>query len=241
MKPYLQTSFKEVDHYQPLIFNLGNQIHNHRLCVEEVGDFLPGSVMVQDLTRLTNTYMNQTGCDYLRHSKEELEALGPVYYERFFPPEEMEVIRTELFKFIRLNDPTKVYSFFQRVRPNQNTDYKWYLTSTRLYPQTTSDSGIKVMHIAIEVGNTYYAEKKMSYLCEQNDLVQKNYARYNLLTCREKEIIKLIVDGKSSYAISDMLFISQHTVNNHRKNIISKLQVKSLSELIKLAVAFNII
>jgi DNA-binding CsgD family transcriptional regulator len=85
------------------------------------------------------------------------------------------------------------------------------------------------------------AARVMNYLCEQDQFVRKNYLKFKTLTRREREIIKLIVDGQSSYHISELLYISVHTVNNHRKNIGKKLDVRSLSELIKFAIAFFII
>jgi DNA-binding CsgD family transcriptional regulator len=82
------------------------------------------------------------------------------------------------------------------------------------------------------------AAKVMNYLCDQDQFVKKNYLKFKSLTKRETEIIRLIVDGQSSYSISEQLFISVHTVNNHRKNIGKKLDVRSISELIKFAIAF---
>ncbi len=49
------------------------------------------------------------------------------------------------------------------------------------------------------------------------------------LTDREKDILKLLVDGRTKKKIADDLFISFHTVNTHLKNIYSKLQVNSRS------------
>jgi DNA-binding CsgD family transcriptional regulator len=48
---------------------------------------------------------------------------------------------------------------------------------------------------------------------------------------REKQILKLIVDGKRSEDISRMLYISLHTVNTHRKKILQKAKAKSPTEL----------
>ncbi len=57
-----------------------------------------------------------------------------------------------------------------------------------------------------------------------------------LLTAREKEVIKLIVDGKSSREIGELLFISVRTVERHRANIMDKLQIKKAADLIKYAI-----
>ncbi len=58
---------------------------------------------------------------------------------------------------------------------------------------------------------------------------------------REIEVLALIGAGKSSKEIADLLFISEHTVNNHRKNMIRKLDVKSTGEIVKKAIAYGII
>lgn len=51
------------------------------------------------------------------------------------------------------------------------------------------------------------------------------------LTPREKEVVRLIIDGKKSKEIADSLFISVKTVNKHRSNILEKLGMSNLAEL----------
>ncbi|WP_159441077.1 LuxR C-terminal-related transcriptional regulator [Pedobacter caeni] len=58
---------------------------------------------------------------------------------------------------------------------------------------------------------------------------------------REMEIIKLIALGYKSEEIAESLFISLHTVQSHRKNIIRKSGVKTSSELISLCVKEGLI
>lgn len=61
------------------------------------------------------------------------------------------------------------------------------------------------------------------------------------LTKREKEILKLLTEGKTSAAIAEELFLSPLTVDTHRKNIIQKFQVKNVAELINVAVQNNLV
>jgi DNA-binding NarL/FixJ family response regulator len=63
----------------------------------------------------------------------------------------------------------------------------------------------------------------------------------NKLTDREKEILLLICDGYMSKEIAYKLKISLYTVNNHRKNILSKLKVDNVIEAINLARSYGII
>jgi DNA-binding NarL/FixJ family response regulator len=55
------------------------------------------------------------------------------------------------------------------------------------------------------------------------------------LTNREREILKLIGEGKSSKEIGELLFISARTVDRHRANVMDKLDVKKTAELVKYA------
>ncbi|MCL4501239.1 MAG: response regulator transcription factor [Deltaproteobacteria bacterium] len=56
------------------------------------------------------------------------------------------------------------------------------------------------------------------------------------LTTREREIIKLIAEGKSSKEMADLLFISSRTVQHHRANIMRKLNIKKTADLVKYAI-----
>ncbi len=59
---------------------------------------------------------------------------------------------------------------------------------------------------------------------------------YIPLTDREREVLQLIVEGKSTKFISESLFISVKTVESHRKNIMDKLQLFTIPELTKYAI-----
>jgi len=56
------------------------------------------------------------------------------------------------------------------------------------------------------------------------------------LTTREREVLKLIAEGTSNKEIADLLFISVRTIENHRANIMRKLNIKSTANLIKYAI-----
>jgi DNA-binding NarL/FixJ family response regulator len=72
---------------------------------------------------------------------------------------------------------------------------------------------------------------------------EKNYSTVNvlnkkklLLTKREKEVLRLIVDGLSNSEIAHKLFISIDTVDTHRKNLYAKLEVKNIAGLVRYAI-----
>lgn len=57
-----------------------------------------------------------------------------------------------------------------------------------------------------------------------------------ILSSREKEILRLVGEGKSSQEIADILTIGKATVDTHRKNLMKKINIKGRTELIRFAV-----
>ena len=62
-----------------------------------------------------------------------------------------------------------------------------------------------------------------------------------ILTQREKEVLNLIAEGYTNHQIADKLFISPHTIDSHRKNLLNKFEVKNTAALINSAVKFNLL
>ncbi len=61
------------------------------------------------------------------------------------------------------------------------------------------------------------------------------------LTVRERQVVKLVAEGKSSKEIGKLLFISVWTVQHHRANIMKKLNIKNTAELVKYAIQKNLV
>jgi DNA-binding CsgD family transcriptional regulator len=61
------------------------------------------------------------------------------------------------------------------------------------------------------------------------------------LTDREKEMVRLLAQGKESKEIGSLLLISPHTVDNHRRNMINKIGVRDTTGLIQICRMVGII
>ena len=64
---------------------------------------------------------------------------------------------------------------------------------------------------------------------------------YELLTTREREILQLVAEGKSNKDVANLLNLSLYTVETHRGNIMQKLNLHSVPELILNAVRKGVI
>jgi len=77
-------------------------------------------------------------------------------------------------------------------------------------------------------------EGEPSYL---NIDVKNNFSQSKeLFTAREKEVLMLLIEGKLSKEISDILNISKYTVDSHRKNMLHKNNLNNTSELVVKAI-----
>ena len=64
---------------------------------------------------------------------------------------------------------------------------------------------------------------------------------YDQLSDREQQVLRLLVEGHSTVRIGEMLFISPKTVETHRTNIMQKLGLETLVDLIKYSMRISII
>ncbi len=81
--------------------------------------------------------------------------------------------------------------------------------------------------------------KKLMGLQTKN--IKITNASYDTLTPREQEIMVLVAEGLSSSEISEKLFISAKTVENHRSSIMRKLDLHSVIEIARYAAKLGII
>jgi DNA-binding NarL/FixJ family response regulator len=70
---------------------------------------------------------------------------------------------------------------------------------------------------------------------------RKTDGRYAALTPREEQVLRLLAEGNSPKAIGEKLYISTKTVENHRTNIMEKLDLHSSLDLIRYAIRLGLI
>jgi two-component system response regulator NreC len=97
---------------------------------------------------------------------------------------------------------------------------------------------------SVDEGKTFFSAEITKMLVE--DYVREIKTRgvedtYELLTSREREVLHLLVEGKSNKEIAASLSLSPYTVETHRRNLQEKLNLHSFAELILYAVRKGII
>lgn len=112
---------------------------------------------------------------------------------------------------------------------------KGYLTK-----ECGKDEVIKAVYAAAS-GQKFFCSKVLDVLLKKS-FTQKRYASKDTpLSERERQIARCIAEGKSNTLIADEFSISVHTVRTHRKNIMRKLEINSVSELVLYAVQVGMV
>lgn len=102
-----------------------------------------------------------------------------------------------------------------------------------LIKSAPADEIEKALHTVME--GRLYLSLSMEQLLQANSNTGMT-GTVPALTRREKEILKLIADGLTNNQIAEQLFISQLTVDSHRKNLLTKFNVNNTAMLIRFAV-----
>jgi DNA-binding NarL/FixJ family response regulator len=113
-----------------------------------------------------------------------------------------------------------------------------------LLKNSTRDDIIKAIEAAVN-GDTYLSPSISPKVVE--DYVSMKRVKssdenlYAKLSGREREIFQMMAEGRSTREISDTLCISMSTVKAHRVNIMNKLEIENLSQLIQFAIELGIV
>ena len=194
------------------------------------------------------------------HSEEEWLGAPPHFALQHFLPDDVPFVMAYVMKFdqylklLTIEERRSVRaSIYARIKtPDEKV--KWFCIQ---YPGSYYDSEGRLIYILavcsdishikndnnppfMSILDTRMDEQKI-FLCHNPEDEPQSQTRLPKLTSREREIISLLAQGKSSKQIGGLLFISKSTVDNHRQNLLKKLGASSTAEIIHLAVEKGII
>lgn len=102
------------------------------------------------------------------------------------------------------------------------------------------ECAFKELKSAIDVvsNNQYYLSNNITNIVMKDFIsnIKENKSPFSQLSSREIEVIQKIAEGKTTSQIAESLNVSIKTVESHRRNIMSKLDLNNMAELIKYAI-----
>lgn len=235
----LHTYQEQMEHLNQDLLLLDKQ-HNSLSSLEQIGDILPAGLLVNDQFG-RNFYMNKKSEDKLRYQREEINLLGEKYASTIIPDDNhRKYLQKQYELFFERNDLTEIHYLYQKVAP-KNKEAEWMLTNSKLWKPNNKDNLAKRIIVVVCVNEMGECARRIGRVLDDNIYLRKYFKRFAALTKREKEIVALVAFGHNNPQIAGRLFISRHTVEQHRKNINRKLEFKTFRELIVFAEIFELI
>jgi DNA-binding CsgD family transcriptional regulator len=223
------------DHYLSLY---KKKLNDLQLNAEEI----PAVIIVHELKNLTIEYMSPLGLKLLGVNFEEIKGMqGKEYHSRFFNTQDAADYLPKLLNIIEQGDEKQVVSYFQQVRPSELHDWKWYLSTSKIFMKDAANKPTHLITTACPVDPKHHINTKVKRLLEENIFLRNNHEVFSSLTRREREMLKYMALGKNSTEIAAIFHISEKTAVTHRRNIRSKLNAHTNYDLVCFAQAFDLI
>lgn len=153
-------------------------------------------------------------------------------FDTLYHPDDRDVLK-EMHEYL-LKHKNGVFNAIYKVR-DAHDDFRWVLTSARTYRCLPQENIFEVIGTSIDISEQFPYSKNVK-LISQEKLKEINRDSICKISKREKEVLKHFANGFKTREIAEMLDLSFHTVNNHRKNLLKKLQIKNLAALVNFAV-----
>lgn len=219
-------------------FLFDQKYHQGILSLEEMDRFIPGigTINLNNTSDHTVNHIGKQENDFVGINYEEFLQDPFFYLNNMMYPGDFEKGVRLAETYLINNSGQATISYIQRVKPLKGTEYTAFYTLGRLLKNKELTA-----NILIPVNDLGKVSNKMVRVLEETIYMRKNYHKFTSITTREKEIITLLALGYQNNEMADHLFISKATVEQHRKNLKRKLNIKRFVDLIRFAQAFDLI
>ena len=209
--------------------------------IDDISKYLPSIIIIHNITTGGIIYMSDLGLKELQISLDDIIKLGDKYASQFLKLDNMANYFPQILEVLKTNNFDETFTYFQQVRANNVQDWHWYLSTTKILMFDENDKAYLSITTSKPINNLFNYSFKFDKILEEKGNIEANMILFNQLTKREKQILILITDGKTTIEMAKLLHISSSTIEQHRKNIRKKLQIKNLAHLLKCTQSFDMI
>jgi len=230
-----KTELELVNLQQTGVLLLEKQIEAQHLSIEEIPENIPGYL---HFNRLDNFGLINASPDvetFFELTTNEIISEGNAFVKNHFHQSTLEINMAQLIAFFKNSQPAAVIGQFQKIRKNCSSEYCTFIGFTKICP---SFNCFLTVQNPVEIFGPLAV--KLNRLVDDNEFVRENYLKFQTLTKREIEILRMVAYGKSRNEIANSLHISKLTFDNHRKSIRQKLEIKSAARLYQFIQAFDL-
>jgi DNA-binding CsgD family transcriptional regulator len=229
---------KAWDRYDPLIKKkVLEQLH----AVQLFETYIPAVVTIHDANDVSLLYMSHLGTENLGVSLDDITLSFHEYHARFFNLEDANDYVPKVTGLLKRNNTNEIVTYFQQVRRSPKHPWSWHLSATKIWMRNQENQPLFFITISLPIDAKSHVNRKVERLLRENEYLREHHHLYNILTRREREIVQYLAQGHATKTISQKTFLSEQTINTHKRNIRNKLGIHSAAELVKFAQAFDLI
>ncbi|HEY5592571.1 MAG TPA: LuxR C-terminal-related transcriptional regulator [Paludibacter sp.] len=185
-----------------------------------------------DISSCRIIWMNKRGLDFVSYTQEEIIAMGNDFFKEFLHPDDVEVLPLSINTVYALIDETVFVGMYRIKNKNQST-YSWLYGHYIILNNFDDGSIRQMLVVALDITDKMHTDNQLvSALKEINRL--KFELKFSNISKREKQVLEMIIKGKTDKQIAKELFISVVTSKKHRTHLIKKTGVKNSVELVAL-------
>ena len=229
IESYLPSGFLNIDADDPIVKKLEKE-------TEKNDQFFTAS----DMTKIAYLYSSNGSLQLIGY---EPEQINPAIFVDITHPDDLhrlDLCRIEMIKIANdmysIKKGITLMSFTLRLRRPAG-DYNNFLGQAYFFYSRVPVEAVFLIQVITKIdwfkmtkhGSHYYIGNDMSLFRFPDEKLLK--VGHNL-SDREFEIVKLVEKGLSSKQIAEKLFLSVHTVDNHRSNILDKMNKSTISDAI---------
>lgn len=198
-------------------------------------------VIVHELPELKIRFMSDIALRLLDREWSDIEPMSFSDFEQLFlNVEDSKEVSAKVRDLLAAGD-REFISYFQQVRTSRTTEWHWYLSVSGVLLRNDEGVPVLMVTVAMQVDPDHYFTAKASRLLDENAFLKRNFEKFATLSAREKDVLRLMVLGKTAGEIGGLLFISPATVETHRKRIYQKLGTNNTYQLMRYAYAFDLV
>lgn len=218
----------------------------------------PSIVCIIDITSKKYVYVSDNIQTMLGYHPNEFYHSGFIKTVSLFPEHQLHIVLEHIFplmfdtidRYSRLQKAEDIKISYCTLFNHKDGTTRWYLHQITVLNCSGSGNPQLILKQVTEIHDFKQDDSIiMTISLKDNRGVYQNIFKKrfdcehisNPLSPREREIINLMSQGYSSKEIAEALFISDHTVYKHRKNMLQKMNVKRSGELLKKAISIGII
>ncbi len=210
------------------LIKISQLIGNKGIEFNDFGEDIPGYLHTNRLDQHWITNVNKSAIRDFEFYPKDLKKEGNKILMEKCHPKVLET-NTREYKNWMETSPNAICETFQYLRKTNEQPYEWYLSVKRKL------NGFESISLTTPIKKLSFASNALDKLFKRQPWLESKAPLYNLLSAREIEILRFVSDGFSAHQISEVLFISLHTVKTHRKRLWNKLEVNNIAELIRIA------